>query len=69
MLHTIVSENDIFLTSTKTCNKYRSTNPYDYIRFGYFLDNASLFGGSNNVNFNCNISGNSTSTELYIANK
>ena len=30
------------------------SNPYAYIRAGYYLDNASLFGGENNVDYNCN---------------
>ena len=36
----------------------RSSNPYDYIRAGYYLDNAALFGGNNNVSFNFNIPSN-----------
>ena len=46
-----------------------STNPYDYIRAGYFLDNAALFGGKNNVNYNCNFKRLSSGYRLADADK
>ena len=58
MLYTVINECDVFYTPVQAKNEIRSSNPYNYIRTGYYLDNASLFGGKNNVDFNCNISGN-----------
>lgn len=60
MIHSIISENDIFYTTPSVLNSIRSSNPYDYIRHGYYLDNAALFGGKNYVGFNCNFSGDRT---------
>ena len=34
----------------------RSSNPYSYVRFGYFLDNAEMYGGRNSVDYNGDIS-------------
>lgn len=67
MIFSIVSENDIFYTPHPVSNNQRSSNPYDYIRRGYFLDNASLFGGKNYVDFNSYIPGNRTGSHLDIA--
>lgn len=60
MLWSVVSEQDIFYSNSNfsACNTVRSSNPYDYVRAGYFVDNASMFGGKNLVNLNCNFSGN-----------
>ncbi|MDD6604123.1 MAG: hypothetical protein PUE73_07340 [Eubacteriales bacterium] len=68
ILHTIVNPVDVYypLGDCSTGNSVRSSNPYDYIRGGYYLDNATLFGGSNNVNLNCNFSGNIPSNHLGI---
>lgn len=52
MLYTIIDFNDIFYKNQMNYSKPRSTNPYDYIRTGYYLDNAQFFGGQNNVSFN-----------------
>lgn len=68
MIYSIVSLNDIFYTENSVDNGVRSSNPYDYIRDGYYLDNV-MFGGENDVNFNSNISSHRTSTVLDIANK
>ncbi|MCM1285310.1 MAG: hypothetical protein NC213_06475 [Acetobacter sp.] len=67
MFQTIINEYDVFYTPIYAKNEIRSSNPYDYIRNGYFLDNATLFGGNNNVNFNGNLSGNRTSAGLGIS--
>ena len=59
MLHSIISEYDILCKSEitqLTSSIVPSSNPYDYIRRGYFLDKADLYGGNNNVIYNCNIS-------------
>lgn len=57
MLYTIVGIDDIFYDEKRnTDNKMRSTNPYDYIRCGCYLDLPSIYGGYNCVNINCNIS-------------
>ena len=53
MLYTIVSIDDVLNQNlcVKCDERERSSNPFDYIRTGYFIDNAALFGGSNNVSF------------------
>ena len=59
MLHTIIDYNDIFCENRIINNTAAfSTNPYDYIRKGYFLDIPSPLGGYNNVSINCLDSGN-----------
>ena len=69
MLYTIVDFNDVFTENRLDNPSPRSTNPYDYIRTGYYLDNAKYFGGHSNVNYNLNISGNISSNLPYIPNK
>lgn len=66
MLWSVINEQDIFYNHNNfsACNSIRSSNPYDYVRAGYFVDNASMFGGNNFVNFNCNFSGNRTGIDL-----
>lgn len=64
MLWTVINESDIFYSQPSANNSVRSSNPYDYIRNGYFVDGASYFGGKDNVNFNSDISGNRTSLGL-----
>ncbi|MDE6413448.1 MAG: hypothetical protein K2K42_06150 [Eubacterium sp.] len=49
-------------------NCIRSSNPYDYLRNGYFIDNASMFGGKNIVDYNSNISSYRTSFNIHISN-
>lgn len=68
MIWSIISENDILASqnSVVSDNSIRSSNPYDYLRMGYYLDNASMYGGKNFVNYNSNISGDRTSPELHI---
>lgn len=58
MIWSVINEADIFYSPCNICqnNSMRSSDPYSYIRTGYHLDNADLFGGSNNVDFNINIS-------------
>ncbi|MCC8074252.1 MAG: hypothetical protein LIO62_09035 [Clostridiales bacterium] len=68
MLWTIISENDIFASGVSSNSSIRSSNPYDYIRNGFFIDNASLYGGKNYVNFNSNIPGNRSSLKFHITN-
>lgn len=70
MLHSIIDYNDIFCSYTNSMQGIcRSSNPYDYIRSGYYLDNAELFGGKNNVSFNCDISSHISVSMLDISNK
>lgn len=54
MIWSIINEADIFYCDNcaNTLMTPRSSNPYDYVRAGYYVDNASLFGGKNIVNFN-----------------
>ena len=68
MIYSIVSLNDIFYTEPKAQNIIRSSNPYDYIRDGYFLDNT-MSGGENYVRINSNISSFRTSTYLDTSGK
>lgn len=60
MLYTIIAVDDV-LADSNSYNNFavapRSTNPYDYIRTGYFLDVPDIHGGHNCVNCNCNFSG------------
>lgn len=69
MLYTVVDLNSVFDDNKRRFECVRSSNPYDYIRTGYYLDNASLFGGNNNVSFNCNFPGNTARNFLDITNK
>ncbi len=57
MFYSIISPYDVFCCDDTINDTLRSSNPYDYIRQGYYLDNAALFGGKNYVNFNCNFPG------------
>lgn len=71
MLWTIINEQDIFYSPTvsgKMTNSVRSSNPYDYIRNGFYLDNGSLFGGKDNVGFNINFSGVVSNADVDIPN-
>ena len=58
MLHTIINLDDVFYNEKSYINSKneRSSNPYDYIRAGWFVDNSALFEGVNNVNINCDYS-------------
>lgn len=69
MLWSVVNEQDIFYNKSNfsACNSIRSSNPYDYVRSGYFVDNASMFGGKNLVNLNCNFSGNRTGGNIPVS--
>lgn len=68
MLWSIINEADIFYSAKSMCqnNTVRSSNPYSYIRTGYHLDNAYLFGGIDDVDFNSNISGDRTGIHLGV---
>ena len=68
MIWSIVNEADIFYLPQSICQNdvARSSDPYSYIRTGYHLDNADLFGGSNNVDFNINISSNRAGIHLGV---
>lgn len=58
MLYTIVGLDDIFYDKNKIVdNAVRSTNPYDYIRQGCYLDLPDVNGGCNRVSVNCDFSG------------
>lgn len=69
MFWSIISEADVMFNegSINAVNSLRSSNPYDYLRKGYFIENASMFGGKDFVDFNSNISGDRTSPDFYIA--
>ena len=58
MLHTIINLDDVFYSenSFSAVKNERSSNPFDYIRTGWFVDNSALFEGVNNVNINSNFS-------------
>ncbi|MBE6816086.1 MAG: hypothetical protein E7520_00065 [Ruminococcaceae bacterium] len=61
MLHTVISFDDVFYQENSNHNAVvRSTNPYDYIRKGWFLDNSVMYRGVNHVNLKFDYSGNFT---------
>lgn len=71
MIYSVVSLDDIFYTEShapSVVNTARSSNPYDYIRDGYYLDNA-MNGGENYVRFNGNFSSYRTSNSLGASDK
>lgn len=58
MLHTIVSLDDVFYDEKiNVNNSVRSTNPFDYIRRGSYIDLPNIYGGYDCVSINSNISG------------
>ncbi len=72
MLYTIINPLDIYYSSASDSvaqNVVRSSNPCDYIRGGYYLDNAALFGGNNNVNLNCDFSSHISGNNMGIPTK
>ena len=70
MFWSIISEADVMFdnASIRATDSVRSSNPYDYVRKGYYVDNASMFGGKNFVDYNSNFSGYRTGSDLYPAN-
>lgn len=67
MIWSIVNECDIFYdvqNSVSSPVKARSSNPYDYIRCGFCLDKASMFGGKDIVDYNSDFSGNRSGADL-----
>ena len=71
MIWSVVSGNDIFYNAQDCAAqapvKGCSSNPYDYIRCGYSLDHASMFGGKDIVDFNSDFSGNRAGTNLFFS--
>lgn len=69
MFWSIISEADVIFDekTIKAQNSLRSSNPYDYLRRGYYVDNASMFGGKNFVDFNSDFSSYRTSPDIHIA--
>ena len=68
MLWSVVSENDIFYKNHLVASSsVRSSNPYSYVRFGYYLDNAEMYGGRNSVDYNGDISINRSGIDLYFS--
>lgn len=70
MIWSVVNECDIFFDmQNHTCSaaKMRSSNPYDYIRCGFCLDNASMFGGKDIVDYNSDFSGNRSGIDLSFS--
>ncbi len=71
MIYSIVALDDIFYSNGRASgavNAKRSSNPYDYIRDGFYLDNA-MSGGEDYVHFNGNFSSYRTSNSLGVSNK
>lgn len=70
MFWSIINENDILFDekNIEATNSVRSSNPYDYLRKGYFVDNASMFGGENIVDYNSRFSSYRTSVNIHISN-
>lgn len=71
MLYTIINLDDVYYNFENkiTSGSAASSNPYDYIRHGYFIDNASLFGGIDNVSFNCDNTGYITGDNMGVSRK
>ena len=71
MLYTVADINLVLAENggQSVRTSFMSSNPYDYIRGGYYLDNASLFGGLNNVNLNCNFKRHTSGNRLANAHK
>lgn len=69
MFWSIVSENDILFDekNIEAVNSVRSSNPYDYLCKGYHVENASMFGGKNFVDYNSNFSSFGTGSDLFTA--
>ncbi len=69
MLYTIIDISDIFYRYDVRKERCRSSNPFDYVRSGYYLENAALFGGENDVSYNCDISSHITGGIIYNPRK
>ncbi|MCD7872246.1 MAG: hypothetical protein LUG21_02890 [Clostridiales bacterium] len=71
MIWSIISENDIlsgaFSENSCASRPARSSNPYDYIRCGYYLDKASMFGGKDVVSYNSDFSSHWSGPDLYFS--
>lgn len=72
MIWSVISEGEIFLEASNcagvsSCSSIRSSNPYDYLRRGYYVDGASMFGGKNIVDYNSDIPGNRPGSDLYFS--
>ena len=66
MLYTVMDVNAVlYPQDEKKTQRTPSSNPFDYIRTGYYLDNAALFGGKNHVNYHLNIPSNITGNQLH----
>ena len=62
MLYTVVDTDYVlFGVGEKADSIQRSTNPFDYIRGGWFLDNSVMYRGVNKVNIKFNYPINFTS--------
>ncbi|MBQ9530889.1 MAG: hypothetical protein IJR70_02335 [Eubacterium sp.] len=71
MLHTIINLDDVFYDekSFNNVKNERSSNPYDYIRTGWFVDNSALFEGVNHVNFSSNYSSHISGCNIHSSVK
>ena len=69
MFWSIISEADVIFDekTIKAENALRSSNPYDYLRTGYYVDNASMFGGKDFVDLNSYIPSYRTSPDFHTA--
>lgn len=69
MLYTIISLDDVFYSENdiSAMKNERSSNPYDYIRAGWFLDNRVLFEGVNNVSLNSNFASRISGYNIHIS--
>jgi hypothetical protein len=71
MLHTIINLDDVFYDGKNYAEmkNARSSNPYDYIRAGWFIDNSALFEGVNNVSLNSDFTSRISGNNLHISDK
>ncbi|MBE6720220.1 MAG: hypothetical protein E7571_06160 [Ruminococcaceae bacterium] len=60
MLYTVMNVDYVLDSGKSVTNTVakRSTNPYDYIRKGWYLDNSVMYKGVNNVSLVFDYSGN-----------
>lgn len=72
MIWSVIADSDIFYSTENAfpagsvCCP-RSSNPFDYVRRGYTIDNASMFGGKDIVDYNSDIPGNRPGVNLYFS--
>ena len=62
MIWSVIADSDIFYSAENASPAGsvccpRSSNPFDYVRRGYTIDKASMFGGKDIVDYTTNFPG------------